>query len=154
MTGLPPAAHPPAGGVSGAEKAEVLLLPTASCLLPDKYLPIPQILSKFDLQLLIGKQISNISVLLYEPLKTKPYENQSGIVLCSSILFTGCDLFKDAAEITISTNLTADIPVVVAVESRLILSQKATAVNFSELQRFVQIILILRIISTRSGRWT
>jgi hypothetical protein len=47
------------------------------------------------------------------------------------ILLTGCDLFKDAAEITISTNLTADIPVVVAVGKSADLISEATAVNFS-----------------------
>jgi hypothetical protein len=36
------------------------------------------------------------------------------LFLAAVLLLTGCDLFKDAAEITISTNLTADIPVIVA----------------------------------------
>lgn len=47
------------------------------------------------------------------------------------ILLTGCDLFKDAAEITIATNLTADIPVVVAVGKSADLISEANAVNFS-----------------------
>lgn len=47
------------------------------------------------------------------------------------ILLTGCDLFKNAAEITISTNLTADIPVVVVEGKSAELISEATAVNFS-----------------------
>lgn len=47
------------------------------------------------------------------------------------ILLTGCDLFKDAAEITITTDLTADIPVVVGIEKSADLISEATAVNFS-----------------------
>jgi hypothetical protein len=47
------------------------------------------------------------------------------------MLLTGCDLFKDAAEITISTNLTADIPVVAAPGKSADLISEAGAVNFS-----------------------
>ena len=39
------------------------------------------------------------------------------LFLAAVILLTGCDLFKNAAEITINTNLTADIPVIVAPET-------------------------------------
>ena len=53
------------------------------------------------------------------------------LVLAAVMLLTGCDLFKDAAEITINTNLTADIPVIVAVGKSADLISEATAVNFS-----------------------
>ena len=47
-------------------------------------------------------------------LKLIPMKTKVTLFLAAVLLLTGCDLFKDAAEITISTNLTADIPVVVA----------------------------------------
>jgi hypothetical protein len=53
------------------------------------------------------------------------------LVLAAVMLLTGCDLFKDAAEITINTNLTADIPVIVAVGKSADLISEANAVNFS-----------------------
>ena len=53
------------------------------------------------------------------------------LVLAAVMLLTGCDLFKDAAEITISTNLTADIPVIVAPGKSADLISDVNAVNFS-----------------------
>lgn len=53
------------------------------------------------------------------------------LFLAAVMLLTGCDLFKDAAEITINTNLTADIPVVVAPGKSADLISDATAVSFS-----------------------
>jgi hypothetical protein len=53
------------------------------------------------------------------------------LLLAAVMLLTGCNLFKDAAEITISTNLTADIPVIVAPGKSADLISDVNAVNFS-----------------------
>jgi len=53
------------------------------------------------------------------------------LFLAAIVLLTGCDLFKNAAEITIDTNLTADIPVIVAPEKSSDFISEANAVNFS-----------------------
>ena len=53
------------------------------------------------------------------------------LFLAAVMLLTGCDLFKNAAELTITTNLTADIPVIVAPGKSADLISEANAVNFS-----------------------
>jgi hypothetical protein len=53
------------------------------------------------------------------------------LLLAAVLLLGGCDLFKDAANITINTNLTADIPVIVAPVKSADLITEANAVNFS-----------------------
>jgi len=53
------------------------------------------------------------------------------LFLAAVILLTGCDLFKKAAELTITTDLTADIPVIVAPVKAAGLFSEAAAVNFS-----------------------
>jgi hypothetical protein len=63
--------------------------------------------------------------------KLSPMKTKVALFFAAVILLTGCDLFKDAAEITISTNLTADIPVVVGIGKSADLISEATAVNFS-----------------------
>jgi hypothetical protein len=63
--------------------------------------------------------------------KLSPMKTKVALFFAAVILLTGCDLFKDAAEITISTNLTADIPVIVAPGKSADLISEATAVNFS-----------------------
>ena len=64
-------------------------------------------------------------------LKLSPMKTKVTLFLAAVMLLTGCDLFKDAAEITISTNLTADIPVIVAPGKSADLISEANAVNFS-----------------------
>ena len=64
-------------------------------------------------------------------LKLNPMKTKITLFLAAVMLLTGCDLFKKAAELTITTNLTADIPVVVAVGKSADLFSEANAVNFS-----------------------
>ena len=60
-------------------------------------------------------------------LKLIPMKTKVTLFLAAVLLLTGCDLFKDAAEITISTDLTADIPVVVAPGKSADLTSEANA---------------------------
>jgi len=53
------------------------------------------------------------------------------LLLAAVMLLPGCDLFKKAAELTITTNLTADIPVIVAPGKSADIITEANAVNFS-----------------------
>ena len=64
-------------------------------------------------------------------LKPSPMKIKITLFLAAVILLTGCDLFKKAAELTITTNLTADIPVIVAPGKAADLFSEATAENFS-----------------------
>jgi hypothetical protein len=64
-------------------------------------------------------------------LKPSPMKTKITLFLAAVMLLTGCDLFKNAAELTITTNLTADIPVIVAPGKAADLFSEATAVNFS-----------------------
>jgi hypothetical protein len=64
-------------------------------------------------------------------LNLNPMKTKMTLLLAAVMLLTGCNLFKDAAEITISTNLTADIPVIVAPGKSADLISDVNAVNFS-----------------------
>jgi len=64
-------------------------------------------------------------------LKPNPMKTKMTLFLAAVMLLTGCDLFKKAAELTITTNLTADIPVVITVGKSADLVAEANAVNFS-----------------------
>src|SRR5512133_2073341 len=54
------------------------------------------------------------------------------LLLASALMMTGCSLIKDAAEVTISTDLTSVIPVVVTVTKSV--DAQATAIAFTKSQ--------------------
>lgn len=56
------------------------------------------------------------------------------LFFASVILFAGCDLIKDASTVTISTDLTADIPVVVVGKKSVDQTGDANAVSFTKSQ--------------------
>jgi len=66
--------------------------------------------------------------------KIYPMKTKVSLILAAVLLFAGCNLLKDAAEVTISTELTADIPVVVAGKKSVEVTAGLSALDFSKTQ--------------------
>lgn len=61
-------------------------------------------------------------------------KTKMSLFLATAVLFAGCDLIKDAAEVTISTELTADVPVVIAGKKSAEATSGLNAIDFSKSQ--------------------
>ena len=64
-------------------------------------------------------------------LKLIPMKTKVTLFLAAVLLLTGCDLFKDAATITIPTDLTVDVPVVAIEKKSADLVSDVNAIDFS-----------------------
>jgi hypothetical protein len=67
-------------------------------------------------------------------LKTKTMKTKFSLLIVALLMLSGCDWFKNIADVTLSTNLTMDIPVAVTGTKAAALNTKIAAYNFSVTQ--------------------